>query len=183
MRISRKKKPQKPLIPHYLKNDKIRAPEVRVLDANNENLGVMETSKALAMAREQEMDLVEINPKAQPPVAKIIEFTHFKYQKEKEARKQKTNSHVSDTKGIRLSVRMSDHDMGVRQKQAEKFLDRGDKVKVEVILRGRENARPQMAFEAIEKFFGRLSEEREVHFEQKTAKQGNKVTALIVKKG
>lgn len=183
MRISRKKRPQKPLIPHFRKNDLIKVEEVRVLDSENNNLGVMPTSKALEIAKEQDMDLVEINPKADPPVTKIIEFTHFKYQKEKEARKQKVKSHVSGTKGIRLSVRISDHDMGVRQAQAEKFLDRGDKIKAEVILRGRENAKPQLAFEVIQRFFDKLSEERDVHMEQKITKQGNKITAIIVKKG
>jgi translation initiation factor IF-3 len=183
MRISRKKRPQKPLIPRYNRNESIRAPEVRLLGEENKNIGVMKTREALKMAKEQELDLIEVNPKANPPVCKILDFTNFKYQKEKEAKKAKAHSHVSDTKGIRLSVRIGDHDMGVRQTQAEKFLDRGDKIKVEVILRGRENAKPSMAFDVIKKFFGRLNEsgDRNVKYEQAVAKQGNKVTALIVK--
>lgn len=182
MRISRKKRPQKPLIPLFRKNEQIRVPEVRVLDKAGGNIGVMQTMKAIEFAREQEMDLVEINPKADPPVAKIIEFTHFKYQKEKEARKQKSKQHTSELKGIRLSIRIGDHDLGIRQMQAERFLDRGDKVKVEVILRGRENAHPQMAFEVIATFYQRLAKERTVHYEQPIAKQGNKVTAIITKR-
>ena len=182
MRISRKKRPVKPLIPRYSKNDFIRAPEVRVLDAEGKNLGVMKTPDAIAKAREDEMDLVEINPKANPPVAQILDFAHFKYQKEKEVRKQKINSHVSDTKGIRLSVRIGTGDMEVRLKQAQKFLERGDKIKVEIILRGRENKAPNIAFDVIKKFYGLLAEREEIKFEQEPAKQGNKITALVTRK-
>jgi translation initiation factor IF-3 len=182
MRISRKKRPKKLLIPHFNVNERIRASEVRVLDSENSNVGVMSTKEAIEMASQQELDLVEINPKAQPPVAQIIDFTHFKYQKEKQARKQKTKTHVGDLKGIRLSIRISDHDMGIRQIQAEKFLRRGDKVKSEIILRGRENAKPSIAFDVIGKFFQKLSESTEVKYEQEPTKQGNKVTAIIVKK-
>ena len=182
MRISRKKRPQKPLIPVYRTNERIRVPEVRLLAADNSNIGIMKTTEAIEKARVEEMDLVEINPKAEPPVCKIIDFTHFKYQKEKEARKQKSNSHVMETKGIRLSVRIGDHDMDVRKAQAEKFLDRGDKIKVEIILRGRENANPGVAFDVIKKFYERLSAEKELKFDQEPTKQGNKVTAIIAKK-
>ena len=182
MRISRKKRPQKPLIPVYRTNERIRVPEVRLLAADNSNIGIMKTTEAIEKARVEEMDLVEINPKAEPPVCKIIDFTHFKYQKEKEARKQKSNSHVMETKGIRLPVRIGDHDMDVRKAQAEKFLDRGDKIKVEIILRGRENANPGVAFDVIKKFYERLSAEKELKFDQEPTKQGNKVTAIIAKK-
>lgn len=182
MRISRKKRPQKPLIPHFNINERIRVPEVRVLDAENNNIGVMPTQKAIEKAREEDLDLVEINPKAKPPVAQIINFTNFKYQREKQAKKQKSSSHVSETKGIRLSIRISDHDMEVRLDQSKKFLDRGDKIKPEIILRGRENARPALAFEVIKKFAAKLEEYIEIRFEQEPTKQGNKVTAIIAKK-
>jgi len=182
MRISRKKRPEKPLIQHYNTNEHILSPEVRLLDNDNTNLGVLKTSEALLRAREIGMDLVEINPKAEPPVCKIIEFTHFKYQKEKEARKQKANAHESEIKGIRLSVRIGEHDMDVRKSQALGFLDRGDKVKAEIILRGRENARPDLAFGVIRDFQKLLAEAVEIRVEQEPAKQANKVTAIFAKK-
>ena len=134
------------------------------------------------MAREQELDLVEINPKAVPPIAQILDFTHFKYQKEKEARKQKARTHVAELKGIRLSMRISEGDMGVRQKQAEKFLSRGDKVKVEIILRGRERGKAPMAYEIIKKFVTRLEENTAIRHEQVPTRQGNKITAIVAKK-
>ena len=182
MRISRKKRPDSPIIPIYRKNEGIRVPEVRVLGVEGENLGVMPTRDAIELARKDDMDLVEINPKGEPPVCKIIDFTHFKYQKEKEARKQKAKSHESEIKGIRLSVRISDHDLEIRVDQAEKFLGRGDKVKVEITLRGRENAKPSLAFDVIHKFKALLSTKVEVKEEQELSKQGNKVTVTYCKK-
>lgn len=182
MRRSRKKKPQKSLIPFFAKNQAIQATKVRVLSAKNENLGIMTTKDALALAREQELDLVEINPKADPPVCKLIEFTQFKYQKEKEARKQKANSHIAELKGIRLSIRISDHDMDVRKKRADKFLERGDKVQIEIILRGRERGKTDIAREVIQKFVDMLSKDRDLRYEQEITRQGGKMTAIIVKK-
>ena len=78
MRISRKKRPDKPLIPQYKLNEKITAPEVRVIDAEGKNIGIFRTAEAVEMARAKEMDLVEINPKIDPPVAQLHEHGHFK---------------------------------------------------------------------------------------------------------
>jgi len=182
MRISRKKRPEKSLIPRYNKNERIRVPELRLLGDDGENLGIFSTAEALRMAKEKEMDLVEINPKAEPPVAKIIDFGSFKYQKEKEARKQNIKSHVSEMKGIRLSIRISDHDMNVRKNQAIKFLDRGDKVKAEIILRGRERGKVPLAFEVIKKFVLLLEETTPLRHEQEATLQGGKITSIVAKK-
>lgn len=182
MRISRKRRPQKPLIPRYDLNEYIRAPEVLVLDDEGHNLGVMKTAAALAKARAEELDLVEINPKVNPPVCKLTDFIRFKYQKEKEAKKQKSRAHETETKGIRLSIRISEHDMGVRLSQAEKFLERGDKIKPEIILRGRENIKPGLAFDILNKFKAELNKKIELRVEQEPTKQGNKITAIFAKK-
>ncbi|MBU0596705.1 translation initiation factor IF-3 [Patescibacteria group bacterium] len=182
MRISRKKRPDKPLIPRFDKNQFIKATEVRLLDQAGENLGILPIAEALSKAREAEMDLVEINPKGNPPVCKLIDFTQFKYQKEKEARKQKAKAHVSEMKGIRLSIRIGEHDMGIREKQAIKFLDRGDKVKIEIILRGRERGKTSLAREVISKFISQLEAHSPLRFEQEITTQGNKMTAIVTKK-
>lgn len=182
MRISRKRRPAKPIIPHYNTNEQISSPEVRVIDAEGNNLGVMATRDARAKALELELDLIEINPLATPPVVKFGGFKQFKYQKEKEARKQKANAHVSEVKGVRLSIHIGDHDLEVRRAQAQDFLERGDKVKAEIILRGRENARANLAFDVIEKFYQLLGADMPVQYEQPRAKQGNKVTAIITRK-
>ena len=182
MRISRKRRPQKSLLPHFNINEYIQAPQVRLIDKEGTNLGVMTTEEALQIAQEQQVDLVEINPKADPPVTQLIEFSHFKYQKEKEAKKQKLGAHVSDTKGIRLSMRISDHDLDIRRMQAEKFLERGDKVKAEIILRGREHARPDIAFDVMKKFFALVAASMPIRVEQEVTKQMNKITGVIAKK-
>lgn len=182
MRISRKKRPDKPLIPHYNTNEHILTPEVRLLGMENENIGIMKTAEALIKAREIGVDLVEINPKADPPVCKLVEFTKFKYQKEKEAKKQKASSHESEIKGIRLSVRIGEHDLNVRLAQAEEFLDSGDRVKAEIILRGRENARPDLAFAILNEFYKKMLTKMDLRLEQEPTKQGNKITAIIAKK-
>ncbi|MBT4153938.1 MAG: translation initiation factor IF-3 [Candidatus Magasanikbacteria bacterium] len=181
MRISRKRRPKKLLIPHFNVNHKIEAEEVRILSIEGENLGVFSRDAALQMADEQELDLIEINPKAVPPVCQISDFTHFKYQKEKEARKQKSKQHVSEIKGIRLSMRIGKGDMDVRRKQAAKFLDRGDKVKAEIILRGAERYKTPLAYEVIRSFYTLLEEDYKVKYEQEPTRQGNKITAIIVR--
>ncbi len=181
MRISRKKRPKKSLVPHFKINDRIEADEVRLIDENGENIGVFSLAEALEKAREAELDLVEINPKAQPPVAQIKDFKHFKYQKEKEMRKQKSKTHVSDIKGIRLSMRIGPGDMETRKKQSLKFLERGDKVKMEIILRGAERYKTPLAYEVIRKFFALVNAEIPVKYEQNATRQGNKITAIITK--
>lgn len=182
MRISRKKRPQKSLIPKYRKNTDIEAPTLMVLDEDGRNLGDMPTREALDLALERELDLVEINPKSEPPVAKLIDFAEFKYKKEKEARKQKAHSRASETKGIRLSVRIGPGDLDMKKKQAEKFLNRGDKVKIELQMKGRENARPDIAQEIVRDFIASIEQDIELKKEQEVMKQGRKITAVIVKK-
>ncbi len=182
MRISHKKKPKKPLIPQYKKNSDITASEILVLDEDGNKLGQMKLDQALLLAQDKGLDLIEINPKSNPPACKIMDYSEFKYQKEKEARKQKAHSKTSEIKGVRLSVRIGAHDLEIKQKQAEKFLNRGDKVKIEVILRGRENARPDMARALIDKFINNIAETINIRVEQEIQKQGHKFTAIIAKK-
>lgn len=182
MRISRKKRPDKPLIPKYNVNRQIQAEEVRLLDDAGEYIGIMPLAEALSKAAELEMDLIEINPKAEPPVCRLSDFGQFKYQQEKDARKQKANSHESELKGIRLSVRISEHDLEVRQKQAEKFLNRGDKARIELRLRGREKAHFDIARKVVEDFVNRIQASFPVKYEQPIDTAGGKITATIVKK-
>ena len=181
MRISRKRRPKKSLIPQFRLNGRIDAPEVRLLGTEGNNIGVLSIEEALRIADEEEMDLIEINPKARPPVCQIADFTHFKYQKEKEARKQKSKQHVGELKGIRLSMRIGKGDMETRRKQAEKFLSRGDKIKAEIILRGAERYKTPIAYEVIRSFYALLGEEMSLKYEQDPIRQGNKITAIIVK--
>ncbi len=181
MRISRKKRPEKLLIPHFRVNQDIRVPEVRIIDSEGNNVGVFSVADALKMAADQEVDLVEINPKAEPPVVQLLEFKHFKYQKEKEARKQKAHTHESEVKGIRLSIRIGDHDLMIKKNNAEKFLERGDKVKVELILRGAEVQKMDLALGVIDRLFKLIGQTTPVKYEQEAKRQGRKIMAVIAR--
>ena len=181
MRISHKKHKPEPKKTFFY-NAGITAPEVLVLDNENKNLGVMSPGEGLRLAREQELDLVLINPKSTPPVAKIIDFGHFKYQQEKEERLKVARAHVTEVKGIRLSLRISPHDMGNRQNQTIEFLNSGDKVKIEIFLKGREMQQKPMARAIIEKFINNVNAILPVRKDQEIESVFNKVTSIIAKK-
>ena len=105
----------------------------------------MDIGQALQLAREQELDLVEIAPKAQPPVCKIMDFGKYQYQRSKQERINKAKQKKVEVKGIRIGIRTDTHDLEFKKNQAEKFLTKGDKVKTEIILRGREKAHQDLA--------------------------------------
>ncbi|MBU1063110.1 translation initiation factor IF-3 [Patescibacteria group bacterium] len=182
-RVYHKPKPidpkKKNLVNHFIK-----APVVFLINEVGENLGVMEISKALTMALEVGLDLVEVNPKATPPVVKIVDFGQFKYQKEKEIQRQKVKQKKVEIKGVRLSARISQHDFDFRIDQAKKFLARGDKLRVEIMLKGREKQHPEKAGEVIEKFIEVLkkSEDLNIEIEQGLTKQGGKFNILMFNK-
>lgn len=165
-------------------NDLIRVPEVSVIDENGENIGIISTAKAKEMALELGMDLVEVNPVAVPPVCKIMNYGQFKYEQEKKAHKQKIQQKKTETKGVRLSVRISEHDFNVRIEQASKFLLKGNKLKIELFLKGREKAHPEKAREIIGTFVQKLQENKEMSItsEQDLTIQGGKFIMILVNK-
>ncbi len=165
----------------YAVNENIRFPELRVIDQNDTHLGVMPTADAVRRAHESELDLVVIQPKAEPPVAKIVDFGKYKYEQEKEARKQKANLKTVEVKGVRLSVRIGPHDLDVRKEQAKRFLEQGDKVKVEIILRGREKRFGDLAKQVIEQFIVALNKEMPVKVEQGVQRQAGQLTSIVHK--
>ena len=134
------------------RNERISAPEVRVIDASGKQIGVMPTAQAIATAQELGLDLVEVSPKAQPPVCKIINFDKYRYQQDKLVQAQKKHQKKVEVKGIRISVRIGQHDLEVKAKSANKFLSDRNKVKIEMRLRGRERANIQFAMDQIKKF-------------------------------
>jgi len=165
-------------------NLQIRIPEVFLIDENGEKIGVTSTTKALAMAEEAGLDLVEVNPKVYPSVAKIMDYGQFKYKKEKEAQRQKVRQKKIEIKGIRLSVRISQHDFDFRVDQARKFLDKGHKLKVETVLKGRERQRPEKAREIINKFIEVLKQNQDLNIEveQGLTKQGERFNIILTNK-
>lgn len=183
MRISRKKPRYNQVQQKRHKtNQYIRSEQVRLIDENGENIGVISTAKALEMAQDLGLDLVEVSPLAKPPVAKLLNYSKLKYQEEKERRKEKAKQKKVEIKGIRLSLRISEHDKEVRIKQAQKFLNNEDKVKLEVFLRGRERQHQDLAKEIIDKFIEKVGEAVPVVIEQPLNKLGGKLQVVIAKK-
>ena len=164
----------------YRRNDQIRVPEVRVIDEKGNQIGVMQTSHALAEAQSRGLDLVEVSPVAKPPVCKIVDYGQLKYEQNKKDRAQKSKQKQAEVKGIRLSVTISDHDLDVRANRAHKFLDKGHKVQIELLLRGRQKAHPEKGKEVIERFLEMLGPE--VKVESPTVRKGGKFFTLIGKK-
>ena len=126
-------------------------PEVRLVGPNGEQVGVVRIEEALRMAQEADLDLVEVAPMSKPPVAKLMDFGEFKYeaaQKVREARKNQVNTVL---KTVRFGLKIDAHDYGTKRGQIEKFLKAGDKVKVIVVFRGREQSRPEMGVKLLQK--------------------------------
>ena len=134
-----------------LVNNRIRAREVRVIDEKGNHIGILELRKALQTAWERNLDLVQITEKVEPPVCKMMNYGKYLYQQEKKEKgtKKKTGGEL---KGIRLSFNISQHDLETRVNQAEKFLRQGNKVRIELRLRGREKTLADFAKEKMNKF-------------------------------
>lgn len=164
----------------YKTNAAITAPEVRLIDENGEHAGVLTLEKAIARAQELEMDLIEIEPTAQPPVCKIMDFGKLRYEMDKEMRKQKAHQKKTEVKGIRLSLRIGQHDRDTRLGQAQKFLEQNDKVKLEMVLRGRERQHTDLAKSIITDFIASLEKRGlTVVLESPVSIQGGRLNAII----
>lgn len=143
-------------------NEEIRDKEIRVVGDDGSQLGLMSSRDALNLAIEQNLDLVKIAPQATPPVCKIMDYGKFRYEqarREKEARK---NQKIVEIKEVRMSLNIDVHDFDTKVNQAKKFLNNGDKVKVSVRFRGRENAHPEMGKGLLERFKDACIEEGNV---------------------
>ena len=139
-------------------NDRIRVPEVRLVGPAGEQIGVVKIEDALRMAVEADLDLVEVAPQSKPPVAKLMDFGKFKYeaaQKVREARKNQVNTVL---KTVRFGLKIDAHDYGTKRGQIERFLKAGDKVKVIVMFRGREQSRPEMGIKMLQKLAEEVAE-------------------------
>jgi len=133
-----------------LVNYRIRAPEVRLIDKTGKQLGILSIEKALRIAGERNLDLIQVTEKVIPPVCKIMDYGKYLYQEKK--KEKLSPKSPGELKGIRLGFGISQHDLEVRAKLAEKFLKKGHKVRVELILRGRQKALPEFAREKMNQF-------------------------------
>ena len=125
-------------------NERIRIREVRLIDEEGNQVGIIPTREALDMARERGLDLVEVAPNAIPPVCRLMDYGKFRYEQSRKERESRRNQHVVELKEVRIRPKIDDHDLETKGRQAAKFLDAGDKVKLTVTFRGREMAHPDI---------------------------------------
>ncbi len=161
----------------YRTNERIFATELRVLDSEGKQIGVLSKFEALNLAREQGLDLVEIAPMAKPPVAKLIDFKKFLYQEEKKKREEKRNAKTSETKEVRLGPFMGDNDLSVMVQRARDFLQNGDKVRLVVSFSGRQITHPEFGHRTLDKALDMLSDISKVDRERRL--EGRKLIVLI----
>ena len=159
-------------------NERIRSKEVRLIDQNGENKGVVATSKALQMAYDADLDLVLINPNQEPPVAKILNYGKYKYELEKRAKEAKKKQHTVDIKEVKVRYKIDTHDYQVRIKNINKFISQGNKVKIVVMLRGREMQHSNLAFDLANKFMEDLVGDT-IAVEKKPQLEGRNVTLFL----
>lgn len=127
-------------------NEQIRAPQLRVIDEDGKQLGVMARAEALEIARQRELDLVEISPDANPPVVKVIDWGKYNYQKTKQQNKNKKTAKALEMKQMRFGLKIGDHDLDIKMGKVRKFLEAGHKVKITIFYRGRELAHREIGF-------------------------------------
>jgi translation initiation factor IF-3 len=163
-------------------NHRIRVPEVRVIGADGGMMGVMTTSDALRAAQELGLDLVEVNPKAEPPVCKILDFGKYKYEEKKKAREAKRKQTSVDIKEIKLRPKTDQHDLAFKTRAARRFLEAGNKVKFTVRFRGREITHPEKAQDQLDHVVKECEGEDLSNVEVRPMMEGRTMTLLIAPK-
>lgn len=139
-------------------NEEIRDREIRLIDQNGEQQGIMPTRRALELAEQAGLDLVKIAPQAKPPVCKLMDYGKYRFEQSKKEREIRKNQKVITIKEVRLSAVIADHDFEVRVKQGQKFLQEGNKVKASIRFRGRQIAHSQIGMEVMGTFADRLKD-------------------------
>lgn len=139
-------------------NGAIRDREVRVINADGSQMGVMPTREAMKLAEDQDMDLVKIAPQANPPVVKVLDYGKYRFELQKKEKEARKNQKIVETKEIRLSLKIDTNDLNTKLKNARKFLGNGDKLKVSIRFRGREMAHPQIGLEVHRRFAASLAD-------------------------
>jgi translation initiation factor IF-3 len=161
-------------------NHRIRVPEVRVVAEDGSNLGVLSTEQALRRAQEVGLDLVEVNPKASPPVCKILDFGKYKYEEKKRQRDAKRKQTVVEVKEIKIRPKTDDHDLDVKLRAARKFLEAGNKVKIVCRFRGREITHPERARMQLDWIISKIDDLANV--EQRPTMEARTMAVLIAPK-
>ena len=158
-------------------NEKIRAREVRLIDDVGNQLGIVPTFEALRTAREKELDLVEVAPKSQPPVCKIMDYGRFKYQLAKKAQEARKKQSIVQIKELKLSLKIEEHDLQFKIKHVRQFLEDGDKVKIILMFRGREVLHVDMGEKLAQKIIEAIKDIGEL--EQKPKFDGRNIVMVF----
>lgn len=151
-----------------------------VIGANGEQLGVMAPEEGLKLAQQAGLDLVEVAPMAKPPVCRIMDFSKYKYEQEKKEKEARKKQHAIHIKEIRLKPKIGDHDYLVKLSFIKKFLERGDKVKVTLLFRGREMAHPELGTRVLERLKGDIAEVAQI--EKPPLREGRAVIMVVAPK-
>ncbi len=151
-----------------------------VIDERGNKLGIMHPRKALELARERELDLVEVAPNANPPVCRIMDYGKYKYQQQKKAHEAKKKQKIIEVKEVKVRPRTDQHDIEVRVKQIRKFIGKGNKVKVVVMFRGREQAHLELGYAQLEKIFKAVEDVAQM--EKKPVKEGRDMFMILAPK-
>lgn len=165
-----------------LYNNQIRASEIRLVAEDGQQMGVFTLSQALETAKEKGVDLILVTDKTTPPICKLGDYGKYLYTLQKKEKKNIAGSHHSETKNLQLSFNISDNDIGTRVNAAEKFLNKGDKISVELRLRGRENQLSEIGYQKMNKFIEMLKSRVEIKMDQEIKKEVKKLTMIISKK-
>lgn len=161
-------------------NEQIRDREVRLIDVNGEQLGIMSAKEAQKIAYERQLDLVKVAPQAKPPVCRIMDYGKYKYEMNKKEREARKNQKVVNIKEVRLSPTIEEHDLNVKKRNAEKFLNNGDKVKVSIRFRGRQLSHAEIGQEIMERFARDLEDLAVI--EKKPKLEGKNMIMIIAPK-
>ena len=158
-------------------NESIRARELRVIGQNGEQLGIVSRAEALKLAEEAGVDLVEISPNADPPVAKIVDWGKYQYQKMKEQQKNRKNSKQAELKQMRFGLKIGSGDLDIKLRKIRSFLEAGHKVRIQIFYRGREMAHKELGYELIDKIVALLDED--AILEQKPQMAGRNLSIVV----
>jgi len=158
-------------------NERIKYPQLRVVDSDGKQLGVIDRLKALEIAAQRELDLVLVSEKANPPVCRIMDYGKYKFEQEKKAKEARKKSHQTEVKEVKMRYKIDKHDYDVRIGQATKFLKSGDKVKCTVIFRGREIQHSNLAETLLLRMANDLEEQAEV--QQKPKREGRNMIMFL----
>ncbi len=139
-------------------NERIRVREVRLIDEEGQQFGIIPTREALMIARERGLDLVEVGPNSSPPVCRLMDYGRYRYEQSRKERDQRKNQHVTRVKEVRVEPKIGEHDLETKGRQAERFLKSGDKVKLSVLFRGRSITHPELGRDLLQRLADQLSE-------------------------